>query len=91
MHLRTGQSATLGSPVSASPDNPEPLLVEIVDDNESPIGSFLLDPGESVDARFTSSDTVEVQMLVGSTEVTIAGRTETIDERPDRSRSASRN
>jgi len=43
-----------------------------------PYGSFALDADELVDVNVTSSNTVEVKVLVGTTTVTVAGKTVTL-------------
>lgn len=45
----TPSVAKAGSPVTADPSNTDPISVTIYDDNLVPIGSFTLDPQESVD------------------------------------------
>lgn len=69
--LTTAQGATIGSPVMASPTNTEPITVKILDANNSPIGSFDLDPGESVDAAVTADASVTVTVISGTVNVTV--------------------
>ncbi|MCA1643590.1 MAG: hypothetical protein LC785_16970, partial [Acidobacteria bacterium] len=81
--LTTGQSVTTGSPVAASPDNTEPVLVELLDENENPYGSFQLDPGESVDVGFErvdapDPDRVILNVLSGEVTLTVTGQTVTL-------------
>ncbi|MDT7603227.1 MAG: hypothetical protein QOF61_1224, partial [Acidobacteriota bacterium] len=81
--LTTGQSVTTGSPVAASPDNTEPVLVELIDENENAYGSFQLDPGESVDVGFDrvdapDPDRVILNVLSGEVTFNITGQTVTL-------------
>jgi hypothetical protein len=86
--LRDGQTASTGSPVTASPDNTVPIQVTLlqIDDqgNEYPVGSFELDPGESADVSVTHGtnreDRILFSVLNGSVTVTIGGVTQTVDE-----------
>ncbi|MEK7353523.1 MAG: dockerin type I domain-containing protein, partial [Chloroflexota bacterium] len=49
--LSTGQTATIGS-VTASPNNTEPIDVQLVDGQDNRLGSGLLPPGASIDIEF---------------------------------------
>ncbi|MEO8682907.1 MAG: HYR domain-containing protein, partial [Vicinamibacterales bacterium] len=79
--LGDGQTASTGSPVTASPDNIGPIAVTLlqIDDegNEFPVGSFELDPGESADVSVTHGTNREDQILFsvlhGTVTVTIGG------------------
>jgi N-acetylneuraminic acid mutarotase len=55
--LKDGETASTGSPVTASPDNTGPIEVTLlqIDDerNEIPVADFTLDPGESADVSIT--------------------------------------
>jgi N-acetylneuraminic acid mutarotase len=84
--LKDGQTASTGSPVTASPDNTEPIEVTLlqIDDqgNEFPVGSFELDPGESADVSVTPGTNREDQILFsvlsGTVTVTIGSTTQTV-------------
>ena len=86
--LTDGQTASTGSPVTASPDNTAPILVTLlqIDDegNQFPVGSFELDPGESADVSITHGTNREDQILFsvlkGTVTVTIGGVTQTVGE-----------
>lgn len=49
VNLMTGQTATLGSFVAASPSNTSSILVEVVDQNNNVLGSGSLNPGQTLD------------------------------------------
>jgi Tol biopolymer transport system component/N-acetylneuraminic acid mutarotase len=81
--LTTGQSVTTGSPVAASPDNTEPVLVELIDEGGNAYGSFRLDPGESVDVNFdrvdaSDPDRVSFDVLSGEVAFNVTGQTATL-------------
>ncbi|MFL6228095.1 MAG: kelch repeat-containing protein [Pyrinomonadaceae bacterium] len=82
--LGTGQTTvSLGSPVTASPDNTEPVLVELLDENQVSFGSFLLDPGASVDVSFKrdaldSDISVVAHVLSGTVTINVTGQTATL-------------
>jgi mannose-6-phosphate isomerase-like protein (cupin superfamily) len=85
--LKDGETASTGSPVTASPDNTEPihvLLVQIEEDtgNQVEVGSFDLDPGESADVSVTPGanreDLILFSVLNGSVTVTIGDVTQTV-------------
>ena len=78
INLATGDTATVGSPVTASSDNLEPILVELVDAADVPFGGFELDPGESVDVTFSPAGTGNLTVLVGTVTVGIGGGTATL-------------
>jgi hypothetical protein len=84
VHLSTGQTATVGSPVTAGSANTEPILVELVEEidelTDDPFGSFALDPSESADVVFPTPDTVEVTVLSGTTTVTVKDQTAELSE-----------
>jgi len=52
--LKTGQTATIGSPIQASSENTEPILVEILDENENVIGQGELFPGQILEVNLES-------------------------------------
>ena len=96
--LRTGQSASIGSPVAADSSNTEPISVEVarVNDNGSQevIGSYQLDPGETADAEVVAGGAAgddqlvfsvlqgEVTVTIGTDVVTV-GAGETVTARVD--------
>jgi hypothetical protein len=88
MSLAPGQTVSTGSPVTASPENTEPIhvtLVQIADDgSEIPVGSFDLDPGESADVNVTPmptrEDVIEFMALQGSVTAEVGGVAKTIGE-----------
>jgi hypothetical protein len=82
--LQSGQSASTGSPVTASIENIEPVLVILLqihdDGTQAPVGTFFLDPGESADVDVTGGtdgrdDLIGVSALVGDVETNIGGET----------------
>jgi hypothetical protein len=90
--LTDGQSASTGSPMTASPSNTEPihvLLLQIEEDggNQVEVASFDLDPGESADVSITPGanqysdrgDVITVSVLNGSVTVTIGDVTQTVN------------
>lgn len=81
--LSTGNIVSLGSPITASPDNTDPLTVQLLDDNQVPFGSFKLDPGASVDVSFEQSApdaevSVVAKVLSGTVTITVSGLTTTL-------------
>jgi N-acetylneuraminic acid mutarotase len=84
--LKDGQTASTGSPVTASPGNTEPIEVTLLqideEGNEFPVGSFELDPGESADVSVTPGtnreDHILFSVLNGTVTVTIGGTTQTV-------------
>jgi len=78
--LTTGQTATMGSPITADPSNTEPILVEFVDENDVAYGSFQLDPGESVDLVANPSGTFDVTVLSGTVTITIGTQVITLTQ-----------
>jgi hypothetical protein len=84
VHLSTGQTATVGSPVTAGSANTASILVELVEEidelTDDPFGSFALDPSESADVDFPTPNTVEVTMLSGTTTLTVDGQTTELSE-----------
>jgi len=76
--LTTGQTATLGSPMTASANNTQPVSAQLLDENDVSFGSFQLDPGESVDVDFPEEDLAKVTVLSGTVSVTIRGMTVTL-------------
>jgi CSLREA domain-containing protein len=79
--LDQGETATIGSPVTAGPGSTiEVDLDDDDDDDNEPPGSFELEPNESADVEVTGEDEIEITMLVGDTTVVIAGMTEELSE-----------
>jgi len=84
--LKDGETASTGSPVTASPDNTEPvhvMLLQIDDEgHQVEVGSFDLDPGESADVSVTPGtnreDLILFSVLNGSVTVTIGDVTQTV-------------
>ncbi len=70
-NLGTGQTVTMGSPVTAGANNGGPILVQWVDGNGVVYGSFQLDPSESVDVSSTDMYTYTVTVMVGSVAINI--------------------
>lgn len=75
--LAAGDTATLGSPVTASADNLQPIRVSLVDAANVPFGSFALDPGESVDVRF-GLGTGTATVLAGTITLVLGGGATTL-------------
>ena len=65
--LKTGQTATLGSAVTASITNTEPILVEVVDESDNILGSGLLYPGQAIDIILTNTSVEFINL--GTTDV----------------------
>jgi DNA-binding beta-propeller fold protein YncE len=64
VNLMTGQTATLGSFVAASPSNTSPISVEVVDQNDNVLGEGLLNPGQILDIEPNGpNDTVVLKNL----------------------------
>ena len=78
--LTTGQAATIGSPVTASPSNTETIVVRFVDAAGVPFGSFNLDPGESVNAQVNADGGVTATVDTGVVTVTVRGQTVTLQQ-----------
>jgi hypothetical protein len=78
--LTTGQAATIGSPVVASPANTEPITVKIIGNGGQTLGTFDLDPGESVDAVVHADNSVAATVLVGTVTITVGDNTETASQ-----------
>jgi hypothetical protein len=78
VHLPTGQTASLGSPVTANPANTISLIVELKDANNVSFGSLQLAPSASVDVTFPTSGSVELSVLSGTITATIEGETKTM-------------
>ena len=76
--LTTGQSVTMGSPVTASSTNTQSIGVQFVDANGTPFGSFDLDPGEAVDALVNSDGSVDATVLQGTVTMTVRDETVTL-------------
>jgi hypothetical protein len=84
----TFQTVSTGSPVTASPDNTEPIqvtLLQIDDDGtQNAVADFLLDPGESADVHVTQGanreDLIEFSTLAGTITAQVGGATQTIGE-----------
>lgn len=76
--LSSGQTVTIGSPITASSSNTQPVLVELVDANNLPIGSFSLDPSESASVTFDALGTTDVTVLSGTATVTVGTQTATL-------------
>ncbi|MBI4264420.1 MAG: hypothetical protein HY657_08590 [Acidobacteria bacterium] len=81
--LSTGQSVTIGSPVTAGSTNIGSVLVELLDDEGVVFASFSLAAAQSVDVTFTTwlndVPVVELHVLVGPVDFTIGTRTVTLD------------
>src|SRR6185436_14937393 len=73
--LTKNQTATIGSPATASSTNTEPVQVELVDGSNVAFGSLWLDPSESVDVHFAAGNTVNVNVLLGSVTITVGSET----------------
>jgi len=83
VNLTKGQTVSLGSPITAAPDNTEPILVEMLDENQQPFGQFELAPGFAVDIAIatdplTGEDQVLLTGLSGAVQVTVSGQTVTV-------------
>jgi hypothetical protein len=76
--LYTGDTASAGSPLTASAANTRAILAKIVDPNQGTAGFFMLDPGESADVVINPVGSAEVRVLVGSVTFNIAGQTATL-------------
>ena len=79
-HLATGNTVSMGSPVTADPANPTPVLVDVLDDYGVVVGSLTLDPGASVDVtfghdEFTDATTAQLTLLAGTAIATVSGVT----------------
>ncbi|TAK09640.1 MAG: HYR domain-containing protein [Candidatus Manganitrophaceae bacterium] len=81
-NLTTGQTATLGSPLTADPGNTVPILAEFLDAAGLSQGSFQLDPGESVDVDLSqaASGIFGLNVLAGSIDLTVGGQTTTLNQ-----------
>ena len=80
VQLTTGQGASIGSPVVASPTNTDPITVLIIGAGNTSIGSFDLDPGESVDVTVHPDNSVDATVLVGEVTITVGSNTETVSQ-----------
>jgi CSLREA domain-containing protein len=79
--LDQGETATIGSPVTAGPGSTIDVdLDDDDDDDNEPPGTFQLEENESADVEVTAEDEVEITMLVGDTTVVIAGMTAELSE-----------
>ena len=80
--LSTGQSMTVGSPVTAGPTNVGSLPVELFDEDGAVFASFSLDAAESVDVTFATAannvQVVQLYVLVGPVDFAIGTRTVTL-------------
>jgi len=81
-NLTTGQTATLGSPLTADPGNTVPILAEFLDAAGLSQASFQLDPGESVDVDLSqaASGIFGLSVLAGSIGLTVGGQTTTLNQ-----------
>lgn len=71
MPTAANTTVTAGSPVTADPTNTAPVAVTIFDENLMEIGSFSLDPGESVGVDFVDVGgefTLQLEVLNGGTD-----------------------
>lgn len=86
-----GQTATLGSPVTAAPSNTRPVRVELIDPSSGVFGSFELSPGGSVEAEVIVDGSGEPRARIavlnggvdGAIEVTMFGRVRTLTVEDD--------
>ena len=87
--LKPGQTLTTGSPAAASPDNTEPIQVDIIrtneDGSEEIIGAYVLDPGETVDMEVVpgataADDEIVFTVLAGEVTVTLGDDIVTVGE-----------
>jgi hypothetical protein len=76
---------TIGSPAAASADNTEPIIIEIIDidetGQETVIGSYVLPPGATVDVVVTESPEgkqLQLEVLDGEVSITLGGVTTTV-------------
>jgi FIMAH domain len=76
--LTTGQAATVGSPIEASPANTESITVLFVDGTNTPYGSMDLDPGEIVNVDVDSAGNVEATVENGVVTITVGSETQTL-------------
>ena len=79
-----GDEFSTGSPVTAGGSNGTPLVVSVLDDVLSLQGSFMLEPGESVDVAFVpvagGEDVLQLEALHGDVPVTVMGQATTLFE-----------
>jgi hypothetical protein len=68
--LRTGQSATLGSPAVADANNLDPVVIRVLDSAGTEILSYALDPGESAEALTSSAGVLSVTVFSGTVTIT---------------------
>ena len=78
--LTTGQAATVGSPIEASPTNTESITILFVDATNTPYGSMELDPGEIVDVDVDAAGNVDATVLNGVVTITVGSDTQTLSE-----------
>ncbi|MDP3716666.1 MAG: FG-GAP-like repeat-containing protein [Acidobacteriota bacterium] len=64
MTSSAGNGVIAGSPVTALETNTAPILVTLYNDSMTPIGSFSLDPGESVDVEVVNGE-LQLELLNG--------------------------
>jgi hypothetical protein len=80
--LKAGSSVSTGSPTTASPDNTEPIDVELLqgdpDGRRVAIGSFRLAPGDSVDVSPDLRGDLALNVLRGTVVFTVRGVTTTL-------------
>ena len=76
--LTTDQGATIGSPVSADASNTLALPAVFVDAAGTTVGSFELDPGESVDANVDSTGTITATVVFGNITFTVGTESVTL-------------
>ena len=83
--LASGE-VTTGSPVTAAASNVNPIqitLLHVTSGGAVPVGSFVLDPGESADPQIVpgsngSADEIRVEVLTGTVTVEVQGQTQTV-------------
>jgi hypothetical protein len=78
VQLKTDQGARIGSPVTADSGNTLTLQALLVDALGATIGSFELDPGESVDAHVDPAGTVTTTVLSGHVTFTVGAESVTL-------------
>ncbi|GEM_PF-4132475 len=76
--LVAGQTVTMGSYIAASPLNPTPLEVEIMDENENVIGGGKLEPGQTIDIK-VEGDVVITNLSNNIVTFTLEGATLNLD------------
>jgi Tol biopolymer transport system component len=80
--LTTPQTVSAGSPFTAASSNTAPISVDVLDESGTTIGTFVLDPDESVDVSVDEQPsgevTVSATLLQGDVAITIYGQTHTL-------------